>query len=1443
MQQYRVNFPLLIGLAVGTLISSGAVYGLWKFQTERRSGYLITEAQQSFDKGDLKGAQEYYAQYIRIKPTDVEQRVKFAELSADIAEKFDASLEDRQRAISILESTLRDFPTERGLRLRLAQMYAKWNVTKDALDHLSFILDDPQAQLLRAQLLARTGDAEQAIPYSYKLIGYDPATDKFDPEKPGTAPNDPNTYLALALLLRKEGNRNELADRVIEQVAKANPDNPLSYLVQGQYRYQTGDIELALEDFEKAYKLGPEDAEVLAVMATQAMEAKDYPKATSYVEKGLKLHPKDVRFYILGSAIKGAQQDYPGALAEIEAGLKQIPPPGGYELMIRKVELQLAAKERAEARKTIADMRLGGIRREYCDWYEARVLMDEEKWHQANGLLVELRPLLAADPRFSVHLNYSLGLSYQKLGKHDLAIRSFEDVLKQMPEHEPAKYGLTQSKINVGNVEDVAAADPLQRAVDAELAKEKAKQDWTAVESIIEKIAKDRELSETDKKLFWGRVLLARQEWEAARRLAAELYRTAPDHSGVQLLALEAVRRDPAEGQGPKQALVVMDRLKLKDQPSWRLFKADLYLMMNDEQTKPQLASLLADIDSWSVQEKLQLWSGMSERFLALNPRMYDEARRLLQLVAKENSEDLETQKRLFQLALETNDEDGVKAAQEGIRKIVGSQNDAEYLATEARRQLWMIRRGRQSLDSISQIRSLLERARERRPEWYELFALSAEVELLANNFGGALKFLDQAEDLGRLSPQGVAQHVRLLASDGQLTRAAQRMNDIPEALRPILLEDLYTELMFRTNKIDEAVKAAQVQADAQPNNAVLHYRHGQLLARSTERPGVTEADKKATLERAIKAMEQAVKANPEFSDAWYSLILFNAMADKDDQAQKALRDVQLSLSGDSLQFVLAKCFEALGRWFDAEPMYRAVYEADPTNIERAQQLAAFYIGPGYTQADRRDKAAPLINQILRAGAEGKIPPSDKNLLWARRTGARILASSGDYQQLLQAEKMLTSNTQDGALSIEDRLELAQILAPRPDPQSRLTAVHLLEEVDRAQPLNEKASQTLGELHYRLGNWSAAQTQFRRSFQRFPDSAPLRTRYTAMLLQRGGPNDLKEAEQYVEKLGQLAPSAPETFQLSALWRIKTGETKVVHDRINSIVDPILRTTDLKTIPDAQVPMLDVFSALLVELKDLDRAEKLQRLLAKRDPKRNYALAQFIGHYRDVAQAFDMLDAELKPDEIREAIRVGTGIIRARRAEIGDKFDARVETWLNRGLNSNPGSIPLMLSKAEFLQVQRKYAEAIATYRELLPNPDIVGFGRAVMLNNLAYLTALAEAGTTAGENDPLKLVQQAEFILGPTADILDTRAMVYIARKQYDLAIADLELSVTDNPTAAKYFHKAIAHSRNRQNKDAIDAWNEAVRLGLSRDELDPLEQPIYDSLKTQIESLRGSGV
>jgi len=41
MQQYRLNFTLLIGLIVGTLVVAAATYGLHKFQIERNADTLV----------------------------------------------------------------------------------------------------------------------------------------------------------------------------------------------------------------------------------------------------------------------------------------------------------------------------------------------------------------------------------------------------------------------------------------------------------------------------------------------------------------------------------------------------------------------------------------------------------------------------------------------------------------------------------------------------------------------------------------------------------------------------------------------------------------------------------------------------------------------------------------------------------------------------------------------------------------------------------------------------------------------------------------------------------------------------------------------------------------------------------------------------------------------------------------------------------------------------------------------------------------------------------------------------------------------------------------------------------------------------------------------------------------------------------------------------------
>jgi hypothetical protein len=78
-----------------------------------------------------------------------------------------------------------------------------------------------------------------------------------------------------------------------------------------------------------------------------------------------------------------------------------------------------------------------------------------------------------------------------------------------------------------------------------------------------------------------------------------------------------------------------------------------------------------------------------------------------------------------------------------------------------------------------------------------------------------------------------------------------------------------------------------------------------------------------------------------------------------------------------------------------------------------------------------------------------------------------------------------------------------------------------------------------------------------------------------------------------------------------------------------------------------------------------------------------------------------------------------------------------------------------------------------------------------------------------------------------------------MSRQQFKEAIADLDLSVTDGPTASKYFHKAVAHLRASESRNALAAWQKAEGLGLNRDALNRMEHELYESAKKEIDKIR----
>jgi tetratricopeptide (TPR) repeat protein len=1468
MQQYRVNYSLLIGLAVGTLVVSGAVFALWSYQIDRKAGFLLSEAQKNVEAKEYRRSQDFYRQYLAIRSDDHDARIKYAHAMVDTCDQEDATSEDFGNAQKVLEETLRskkiaEMPESKKLRRRLIDLYGRETIRrwKDALDHIGILLqsdpNDPEIQALRAKFLVRNSKFDEARDYAFKLIGYDPKSETFDPKK-ATAPNDPEVYANLAQLLHGKEQNPELAEHVLEQLIAANPKSAKAYMSRGRLRLAWDDKEGGKADAEQAFRLAPDDKDVLMFMADLASEEKDYKKANEYVARGKKLHPNESQFYKKAAMVALEQNDSKQAVAEIDAGMKGLKGQKSLDLLIFKMaELQLRTGDTEGARKSLEQLKqVRNIRPEIIEYFDANILFTEEKWQDAMESFNKLRPRLSDAGREQVaEIDFKLGFCYEKLGTYELAREQYKLVLQQNPQYMPASAGLTRVNAMMGMDEKGdSVGDPFQLLIADILKKPKAEQDWSKVDAMLGELAKKMNWDDTLLKIQQAKLLTMREDYAGANRMLDEARKLSKENVDIYRLKVQLARLDPKIG--PDKALVLWQQVAdhFKDpriQPELRLDKADILIAQRGknaedrEKLKADLGALVTGIDDWAQPEKVRLWGGMAGRYLSLG--MAEEARQYLRLAAVNRPSDLPLRLALFSLAFDANDDEGMEEAQNMILEIVRDKNDSAWLYAEARRKLSMVNRRKLGPEALNEVREHINQAMQQRKDWHELYALNAEVELMSGNTANALKMYDLAETRGRPTPLAVAKHIRLLAQIGRFNDAAKLLERIPETSRQAMLGPLYPEILFRTNQVEEALRQAKTATENDPENAQNHFWYSQLLARSAQSAGNDAAKRKTIMDQAIAEMKRATELQPEFPEAWLALVSYNAMQNNLDVAEKAMRDAQLVLSGDNLQMFLAKGYEALAnvggpnaRWFDAETMYRAIYETAPDDLQRTQTLAAFYLGPVYQRPDRQIKATPLINKILRAGAEKKVPAGDANLLWARRMAAKLLALTGDYQNLRKAEDLLASNSKDGTLPIEDKLAMAEILAPRPEPRSRLAAIALLEEVSALQPLSEQAEIVLGELYYAVGkDWGKYREHMRKVTGLFPKSVQAKDAYIRKLIERGDERSIAEATQELQQLQKLAPSSMATFELTVRLADKIGKKAEVRTEL------VRRLPDLNKISqmnDDQLRSLEAFANLLVELEDLDTAEKIYRAIAASKPEKVYTLANFLGMHRDVAQCFEKLNEVYSPGHLPRILETAMAVVRAKRDQIGEKFDPEVQRWLDAGLRENPDSITLLIVQADLYDVQKKYAEAADVYTKLLKRDDLAGLRRAVVLNNLAYIVALA-GNAAAQSDDPLKLVNEAAQIMGPNSDILDTRAVVYIADGQYQDAIDDLELAVTDGPTASKYFHKAQSHLGAKQNAAALEAWKKAEELGLNRDALNRMEHENFEKMKLEIEKLRGSSV
>jgi tetratricopeptide (TPR) repeat protein len=465
------------------------------------------------------------------------------------------------------------------------------------------------------------------------------------------------------------------------------------------------------------------------------------------------------------------------------------------------------------------------------------------------------------------------------------------------------------------------------------------------------------------------------------------------------------------------------------------------------------------------------------------------------------------------------------------------------------------------------------------------------------------------------------------------------------------------------------------------------------------------------------------------------------------------------------------------------------------------RNVAGFYL-----RHEQPGKAVAPLRSLL---ALGKASPDDQ--AWARRGLAQALAAGGTYQQFREALQLLDANLRDGD-GVADQRAKATLLATRVG--HRKEALRLLEDLNRRQLLEADSLFVLAQLYDLDNNWPRAQLTLQTLLGSVQGKNPAYYAYYAGRLVRKG--DVAGAQTWLAKLESTEPESFRCQEIRARVLAAQGQAGEA-------------AALLRTYAQGKDARLDLTAALLEELGQAAAAEEIYRKLAARSekPESILVVAQYLGRQKRLPEALDLCERAWQscPPEAVSATAVGALYA----APANDPQCRRVAGWIEAAMRKAPQTLALPFYLAVVHERQGRYADAEALYRQVIQRDN----GKEGPLNNLAWLLALRGGSGT----EALSLINCALELAGPTARLLDTRAVIYLARGQGDLAVKDLEAVVAQNPTAPYYFHLAQAYLTTRNRSAAAAAWQKAKTLGFEVGMLHPLERPAYDQLLRQLPS------
>ena len=269
---------LAIMLAVVGLVV-GVSYVIWRYQVRQMSQGIVAQAETAEEKGEYAKAVDLYQQHLMIFPDDQVIQLKYA----DALLERNPTAKQKDEVLGIYKEILRRSVTRDDVRRKAAKLAISiggpghFELARGYLSNLEKVAPkDGEIEFLLGRCYEEEKDsatsAEKAAEYYEKAIAHG-TSDRLDAsrrlaallhdplKRQGPVDRVVEALVRAASFGWASSPISSEADRVIEAMVAADPENYRVYLERGRYRRQNM-LMGAESDFKKALELAPKDPEI-----------------------------------------------------------------------------------------------------------------------------------------------------------------------------------------------------------------------------------------------------------------------------------------------------------------------------------------------------------------------------------------------------------------------------------------------------------------------------------------------------------------------------------------------------------------------------------------------------------------------------------------------------------------------------------------------------------------------------------------------------------------------------------------------------------------------------------------------------------------------------------------------------------------------------------------------------------------------------------------------------------------------------------------------------------------------------------------------------------------------------------------------------------------------------------------------------------------------------